>query len=82
MARRHVTLSEQQDGQVRLSGSLDTETASLLREAIDPLCAPAGAHDDRPPPVSAGRTHSARSAGWRCAPVTYRTAAGTGRNWW
>ncbi|MEU5903864.1 DUF222 domain-containing protein [Micromonospora sp. NPDC047467] len=48
-ARRHVTLSDQQDGQVRLSGSLDTETASLLREAIDPLCAPAGAHDDRSP---------------------------------
>ncbi|MFF0149865.1 DUF222 domain-containing protein [Micromonospora sp. NPDC005203] len=48
-ARRHVTLSEQQDGQVRLSGNLDTETASLLREATDPLCAPAGAHDDRSP---------------------------------
>ncbi|MFI6267772.1 HNH endonuclease signature motif containing protein [Micromonospora zamorensis] len=46
---RHVTLSEQQDGQVRLSGNLDTETASLLREAIDPLCAPAGEHDDRSP---------------------------------
>ncbi|WP_433265977.1 DUF222 domain-containing protein [Micromonospora vinacea] len=46
-ARRHVTLSEQQNGQVRLSGNLDTETASLLREAIDPLCAPAGEHDDR-----------------------------------
>ncbi|MEU1358967.1 DUF222 domain-containing protein [Micromonospora zamorensis] len=49
VARRHVTLSEQQDGQVRLSGNLDTETASLLREAIDPLCAPAGEHDDRSP---------------------------------
>ena len=48
-ARRHVTLSEQQNGQVRLSGNLDTETASLLREAIDPLCAPAGEHDDRSP---------------------------------
>ncbi|MGW3784838.1 DUF222 domain-containing protein [Micromonospora chokoriensis] len=48
-ARRHVTLSEQQNGEVRLSGSLDTETASLLREAIDPLCAPAGEHDDRSP---------------------------------
>ncbi|MGI5525018.1 DUF222 domain-containing protein [Micromonospora sp. CA-259024] len=48
-ARRHVTLSEQRNGQVRLSGSLDTETASLLREAIDPLCAPAGEHDDRSP---------------------------------
>lgn len=47
--RRHVTLSEQQHGQVRLSGNLDTETASLLREAIDPLCAPAGEHDDRSP---------------------------------
>ncbi|MFG1896277.1 DUF222 domain-containing protein [Micromonospora zamorensis] len=49
VARRHVTLSEQQDGQVRLSGNLDTETASLLREAIDPLCAPSGEHDDRSP---------------------------------
>ncbi|MET8549032.1 HNH endonuclease signature motif containing protein [Micromonospora zamorensis] len=49
VARQHVTLSEQQDGQVRLSGNLDTETASLLREAIDPLCAPAGEHDDRSP---------------------------------
>lgn len=48
-ARRHVTLSEQRDGQVRLSGNLDTETASLLREAMDPLCAPAGEHDDRSP---------------------------------
>ncbi|WCN81886.1 HNH endonuclease signature motif containing protein [Micromonospora sp. LH3U1] len=48
-ARRHVTLSDQQNGQVRLSGNLDTETASLLREAIDPLCAPAGEHDDRSP---------------------------------
>ncbi|MGQ5264157.1 DUF222 domain-containing protein [Micromonospora sp. ZYX-F-536] len=48
-ARRHVTLSEQQDGQVRLSGSLDIETASLLREAIGPLSAPTGEHDDRSP---------------------------------
>ncbi|MET7708815.1 DUF222 domain-containing protein [Micromonospora sp. NPDC005413] len=48
-ARRHVTLSEQQNGQVRLSGSLDTETAGLIREAIDPLCAPTGEHDDRSP---------------------------------
>lgn len=48
-ARRHVTLSEQQNGQVRLSGSLDTETAGLIREAIDPLCAPTGDHDDRSP---------------------------------
>ena len=47
-ARRHVTLSDK-NGQVRLSGNLDTETASLLREAIDPLCAPAGEHDDRSP---------------------------------
>ncbi|MET8229587.1 DUF222 domain-containing protein [Micromonospora sp. NPDC005298] len=48
-ARRHVTLSEPRDGQVRLSGNLDSETASLLREAMDPLCAPAGEHDDRSP---------------------------------
>ncbi|MGC4768105.1 DUF222 domain-containing protein [Micromonospora sp. DT44] len=48
-ARRHVTLSEPKDGQVRLTGNLDIETASLLREAVDPLCAPAGEHDDRSP---------------------------------
>ena len=48
-ARRHLTLSEQQDGQVRLTGSLDSETASLLREAIGPLGAPTGDHDDRSP---------------------------------
>ncbi|MFE0527680.1 DUF222 domain-containing protein [Micromonospora parva] len=59
-ARRHVTLSEQQTGQVRLSGNLDTETASLLREAIDPLCAPAGEQDARSPGqrrADAGWTH-------------------------
>ncbi|WP_410808970.1 DUF222 domain-containing protein [Micromonospora sp. 067-2] len=48
-ARRHVTLSDQRDGQVKLTGSLDAETAALVREAIDPLCAPNGLHDDRSP---------------------------------
>jgi hypothetical protein len=47
--RRHLTLSDQPDGQVRLTGNLDSETAALLRAAIDPLCAPVGAHDDRTP---------------------------------
>ncbi|MFF5175857.1 DUF222 domain-containing protein [Micromonospora sp. NPDC000089] len=47
--RRHVTLADQADGQVRLVGSLDAETAALLRAAIDPLTAPAGDGDDRSP---------------------------------
>ncbi|HEX7745406.1 MAG TPA: DUF222 domain-containing protein [Micromonosporaceae bacterium] len=49
LSRRHVTLSDQPDGQVRLSGSLDVETAAVVRAAIDPLCAPAGPDDDRTP---------------------------------
>jgi hypothetical protein len=47
--RRHVTLSDQPDGQVRLTGSLDAESAAVLRAAIDPLSAPAGDGDDRTP---------------------------------
>ncbi|MFF5172702.1 DUF222 domain-containing protein [Micromonospora sp. NPDC000089] len=47
--RRHVTLADQPDGQVRLAGSLDAETAALLRAAIDPLTAPSGEGDDRSP---------------------------------
>ncbi|GAB3958066.1 HNH endonuclease signature motif containing protein [Micromonospora vulcania] len=46
---RHVTLSEQHDGRLRLTGSLDAETAGLLRAAIDPLTAPSGPDDARTP---------------------------------
>ncbi|MGW3855372.1 DUF222 domain-containing protein [Micromonospora arida] len=53
---RHLTLSEQTDGRLRLTGTLDTETAGLLRAAIDPLSAPCGPDDQR----SAGqRRHDA-----------------------
>ncbi|MBQ1009432.1 DUF222 domain-containing protein [Micromonospora sp. M51] len=53
---RHVTLSEQTDGRLRLTATLDTETAGLLRAAIDPLSAPSGPDDSR----SAGqRRHDA-----------------------
>ncbi|MEO3772804.1 DUF222 domain-containing protein [Micromonospora sp. B9E7] len=44
---RHVTISEQTDGRLRLSGTLDAEAAALLRAAIDPLSAPAGPDDTR-----------------------------------
>ncbi|MEU5668781.1 DUF222 domain-containing protein [Micromonospora sp. NPDC047753] len=44
---RHVTISEQAGGCLRLSGILDAETAGLLRAAIDPLSAPAGPDDAR-----------------------------------
>ncbi len=37
---RHLTLSEQTDGRLRLTGTLDAETAGLFRAAIDPLTAP------------------------------------------
>ncbi|MET7670150.1 DUF222 domain-containing protein, partial [Micromonospora luteifusca] len=37
---RHLTVSEQTDGRLRLTGTLDAETAGLLRAAIDPLTAP------------------------------------------
>ena len=42
---RHVTMSELTDGRLRLTGTLDTETAGLLRAAIDPLTAPTGPDD-------------------------------------
>ncbi|GAB4105435.1 HNH endonuclease signature motif containing protein [Micromonospora taraxaci] len=44
---RHLTLSAQTDGRLRLSGTLDAEAAGLLRAAIDPLSAPAGPDDTR-----------------------------------
>ncbi|MBM7489217.1 hypothetical protein JOD64_000439 [Micromonospora luteifusca] len=46
---RHLTLSEQTDGRLRLTGTLDAETAGLLRAAIDPLTAPSGPDDARTP---------------------------------
>ena len=46
---RHLTLSEQTDGRLRLTGTLDAETAGLLRAAIDPLTAPSGPDDPRSP---------------------------------
>ncbi len=46
---RHLTLSEQTDGRLRLTGILDAETAGLLRAAIDPLTAPSGPDDQRSP---------------------------------
>ncbi|MFG1648576.1 DUF222 domain-containing protein [Micromonospora sp. NPDC049275] len=46
---RHVTLSTLTDGRLRLTGILDTETAGLLRAAIDPLTAPSGPDDHRSP---------------------------------
>ncbi|MEU4400678.1 HNH endonuclease signature motif containing protein [Micromonospora orduensis] len=44
---RHLTISEQTNGRLRLTGTLDAETATLLRAAIDPLSAPAGPDDNR-----------------------------------
>ncbi|MET7709394.1 DUF222 domain-containing protein [Micromonospora sp. NPDC005413] len=53
---RHVTISEQTGGRLRLSGTLDAEAAALLRAVIDPLGAPSGSDDTR----SAGeRRHDA-----------------------
>ncbi|MGC4832965.1 DUF222 domain-containing protein [Micromonospora vinacea] len=46
---RHLTLSEQTDGRLRLTGTLDAETAGLLRAAIDPLTTPSGPDDTRSP---------------------------------
>ncbi|MGW3785083.1 DUF222 domain-containing protein [Micromonospora chokoriensis] len=46
---RHLTISEQTDGRLRLTGILDAETAGLLRAAIDPLSAPTGPDDTRCP---------------------------------
>ncbi|WCN79301.1 HNH endonuclease signature motif containing protein [Micromonospora sp. LH3U1] len=44
---RHLTISEQASGRLRLTGTLDAEAAALLRAAIDPLSAPAGPDDNR-----------------------------------
>ncbi|MCG5467591.1 HNH endonuclease, partial [Micromonospora sp. LAH09] len=44
---RHVTMSALADGRLRLTGILDSETAGLLRAAIDPLTAPSGPDDQR-----------------------------------
>ncbi|MDG4780333.1 DUF222 domain-containing protein [Micromonospora sp. WMMD961] len=44
---RHVTISEQSDGRLRLAGILDTEAAAALRAAIDPLTGPTGPDDTR-----------------------------------
>ncbi|MEV1073135.1 HNH endonuclease signature motif containing protein [Micromonospora parva] len=53
---RHITISEQTDGRLRLTGILDTEAAAALRAAIDPLTTPTGPDDTR----SAGqRRHDA-----------------------
>ncbi|WP_330437887.1 HNH endonuclease [Micromonospora sp. NBC_00821] len=46
---RHLTLSEQTDGRLRLTGTLDAETAGLFRATIDPLTAPSGPDDTRSP---------------------------------
>jgi hypothetical protein len=48
--RRHFTVSSPRaDGQVRVTGRLDVESAAVVRAAIDPLCAPSGVGDDRSP---------------------------------
>nr|WTA69321.1 HNH endonuclease [Micromonospora sp. NBC_00855] len=44
---RHLTISEQTDGRLRLSGTLDAEAAALLRAVTDPLSAPTGPDDTR-----------------------------------
>ncbi|MET8549482.1 HNH endonuclease signature motif containing protein [Micromonospora zamorensis] len=46
---RHITISEQTDGRLRLAGILDTEAAAVLRAAIDPLTTPTGPDDTRTP---------------------------------
>ncbi|MEU4336241.1 DUF222 domain-containing protein [Micromonospora lupini] len=46
---RHLTVSEQPDGRLRLTGILDTEAAAVLRAAIDPLTTPTGPDDTRSP---------------------------------
>ncbi|GIJ34744.1 HNH endonuclease signature motif containing protein [Micromonospora sediminimaris] len=46
---RQITLSDLRDGRTRLAGSLDAETAALLRAAIEPLTGPAGPDDPRSP---------------------------------
>ncbi|GAB3956539.1 hypothetical protein GCM10027614_69090 [Micromonospora vulcania] len=44
---RHVTISEQPGGRLRLTGALDVEAAALLRAVLDPLTAPCGPDDNR-----------------------------------
>ncbi|WP_347403509.1 DUF222 domain-containing protein [Micromonospora sp. WMMD967] len=46
---RHVTISEQPNGRLRLAGILDTEAAAALRAAIDPLTTPSGPDNTRTP---------------------------------
>ncbi|MFD0818043.1 DUF222 domain-containing protein, partial [Micromonospora zhanjiangensis] len=48
--RRHVTFSSPHaDGQVRLTGRLDAESAAVVRAALDPISGPSGLGDDRSP---------------------------------
>ncbi|SCG72079.1 HNH endonuclease [Micromonospora siamensis] len=61
---RHLTVSDLRDGRFRLTGSLDGETAGLLRAAIEPLTAPAGPDDARSP---GQRRHDALAAVCRLA---------------
>jgi Domain of unknown function (DUF222)/HNH endonuclease len=46
---RQLILATGPDGQTRLTGRLDAETAALLHTALDPLAAPTGIGDDRTP---------------------------------
>lgn len=46
---RYLNLSAGPDGQTRLTGRLDAETATLLHAALDPLTFPAGTGDARTP---------------------------------
>ncbi|MDG9676712.1 HNH endonuclease signature motif containing protein [Micromonospora sp. DH14] len=46
---RHLTVSTLAGDRLRLTGILDSETAGLLRAAIDPLSAPSGPDDQRTP---------------------------------
>ncbi|MDG4780421.1 DUF222 domain-containing protein [Micromonospora sp. WMMD961] len=61
---RHLTLSEQTDGRLRLTGILDVEAAALLRAAIDPLSAPTGPDDNR---TAGQRRHDAFTDVFRLA---------------
>ncbi|WP_342672584.1 HNH endonuclease signature motif containing protein [Micromonospora mirobrigensis] len=61
---RHLTLSDLRDGRFRLTGSLDGETAGLLRAAIEPLTALSGPDDARSP---GQRRHDALGAVCRLA---------------
>ncbi|MEO3774117.1 DUF222 domain-containing protein [Micromonospora sp. B9E7] len=61
---QHLTLSEQTDGRLRLTGILDVEAAALLRAAIDPLSAPTGPDDSR---TAGQRRHDALADVFRLA---------------